>query len=346
MEYSSASSFSSSSATGTSFSSVDNLPAISRDFARPSHTETRRPATAGGALQSSFGMVEKRENKPETIDEHSELFTDPFASVDKDDSFKSVPSQSQAHMDPHFVAPARRASEPHFAQPLNIQTHWTQPNMTPDHSANPSPHQPFALTSAPPNMSQFGLMAGANIHTNMQNVNRQQSIAYSSRPQTSDGLPSYGHINPNGVSLPSARTIANQLPSPSTYAPQSAPYFGQQQGMMPFRDNRAASMGDIHGQANVQFQGNRHYSMNGADRYQQPGQVDGKSELTFVPLGGPTPKKRPRRRYDEIERLYLCGWSGCEKAYGTLNHLNAHVAMQKHGDKRLPSGEFTIMEML
>lgn len=48
-------------------------------------------------------------------------------------------------------------------------------------------------------------------------------------------------------------------------------------------------------------------------------------------------KKRPRRRYDEIERLYPCSWPGCTKSYGTLNHLNAHVAMQKHGPKRSPS---------
>lgn len=50
-------------------------------------------------------------------------------------------------------------------------------------------------------------------------------------------------------------------------------------------------------------------------------------------------KKRPRRRYDEIERLYGCSWQGCTKSYGTLNHLNAHVGMQKHGAKRAPSGE-------
>ncbi|KAK0550544.1 hypothetical protein OC846_002390 [Tilletia horrida] len=48
-------------------------------------------------------------------------------------------------------------------------------------------------------------------------------------------------------------------------------------------------------------------------------------------------KKRPRRRYDEIERMYPCNWPGCTKSYGTLNHLNAHVAMQKHGTKRLPN---------
>uniref|UniRef100_A0A8H7K8P4 C2H2-type domain-containing protein n=1 Tax=Bionectria ochroleuca TaxID=29856 RepID=A0A8H7K8P4_BIOOC len=34
--------------------------------------------------------------------------------------------------------------------------------------------------------------------------------------------------------------------------------------------------------------------------------------------------------------MYKCGWNGCEKAYGTLNHLNAHVTMQSHGPKRTP----------
>lgn len=36
--------------------------------------------------------------------------------------------------------------------------------------------------------------------------------------------------------------------------------------------------------------------------------------------------------------MYKCGWNGCEKAYGTLNHLNAHVTMQSHGAKRTPDG--------
>ncbi len=40
---------------------------------------------------------------------------------------------------------------------------------------------------------------------------------------------------------------------------------------------------------------------------------------------------------EEITRNYVCIWPGCSKAYGTLNHLNAHVTMQKHGAKRVPS---------
>ena len=47
--------------------------------------------------------------------------------------------------------------------------------------------------------------------------------------------------------------------------------------------------------------------------------------------------KRPRRRYDEIERIYTCDYPGCEKAYGTLNHLNSHKTMQKHGPKSTPA---------
>jgi hypothetical protein len=59
---------------------------------------------------------------------------------------------------------------------------------------------------------------------------------------------------------------------------------------------------------------------------------------SFVPIPGAQQHKRPRRRYEEIERMYKCGWQGCEKAYGTLNHLNAHVTMQSHGAKRTPEG--------
>ncbi|KAI8138845.1 hypothetical protein BJV82DRAFT_476304, partial [Fennellomyces sp. T-0311] len=58
---------------------------------------------------------------------------------------------------------------------------------------------------------------------------------------------------------------------------------------------------------------------------------------SFVAIPGTNQRKRPRRRYDEIERLYHCNWPNCTKAYGTLNHLNAHVSMQKHGPKRHPS---------
>ncbi|KAG9098210.1 hypothetical protein FS749_004373 [Ceratobasidium sp. UAMH 11750] len=67
------------------------------------------------------------------------------------------------------------------------------------------------------------------------------------------------------------------------------------------------------------------------------GHNPGQRTYAFVSLAGSTIRKRPRRRYDEIERLYSCSFEDCTKAYGTLNHLNAHVTMQKHGPKRNPS---------
>lgn len=69
-----------------------------------------------------------------------------------------------------------------------------------------------------------------------------------------------------------------------------------------------------------------------------PGDSIDRKTYSFVALPGNAVKKRPRRRYDEIERLYQCSWPDCNKSYGTLNHLNAHVTMQKHGQKRSPNG--------
>jgi hypothetical protein len=75
------------------------------------------------------------------------------------------------------------------------------------------------------------------------------------------------------------------------------------------------------------------YMNNGGQRARQASSSSTSSTdkiYSFVAIPGTNQRKRPRRRYDEIERLYHCNWPGCTKAYGTLNHLNAHVSMQKH----------------
>ena len=76
-----------------------------------------------------------------------------------------------------------------------------------------------------------------------------------------------------------------------------------------------------------------------ADRSQDAHTLQLSTVYSFVPIPGAQQYKRPRRRFEEIERMYRCGWNGCEKAYGTLNHLNAHVTMQRHGTKRTPEGK-------
>lgn len=317
----SASSFSSAasgSAGGSSFSSADALPAISRDFSRPSPTETRRPATAGGALQRSdygtFQRLDIEDDKPEPIEENAEsMFSNPFGSP-KDD--RQLPAQDG--VDPRFLPQSRRASEGGF-------------NMQP-----PSwPGNQYQMqSSAPPNVTQFNVL---------QQMHMQRPNSVTARPQTSDGLPTYHGVGTH-VSLPSARTIVNQIDSQgSYYSPGLAPpaqirsYDDKTvstSSLMPFRDS---TMPDAPPTGR--------FSLDAQKPLVRPSYMPAKAEtkpngeLTFVPLGGPAPRKRPRRRFDEIERLYQCGWNGCEKAYGTLNHLNAHVAMQKHGEKRLPAGK-------
>ncbi|RXW22151.1 hypothetical protein EST38_g3701 [Candolleomyces aberdarensis] len=120
------------------------------------------------------------------------------------------------------------------------------------------------------------------------------------------GVP-YSPINDYGPSPPGTGT------STSSSGPMSAGVPGQQPH--PFRSPQRSMSGPSHS------------SLDGTDR----------KNYSFIALPGNAVKKRPRRRYDEIERLYQCSWPDCAKAYGTLNHLNAHVTMQKHGPKRSPN---------
>lgn len=79
------------------------------------------------------------------------------------------------------------------------------------------------------------------------------------------------------------------------------------------------------------------HSPEGHDGYDQHGSGgSGGKTYNFVSQAGHA-SKRPRRRFDEIERLYACDYPGCSKAYGTLNHLNSHKTMQKHGPRSTPA---------
>ncbi|TKY90934.1 hypothetical protein EX895_000932 [Sporisorium graminicola] len=42
---------------------------------------------------------------------------------------------------------------------------------------------------------------------------------------------------------------------------------------------------------------------------------------------------RRRRKSEDVERKYRCDYDGCDKAYGTLNHLNTHRATNEHGPR-------------
>jgi len=50
-------------------------------------------------------------------------------------------------------------------------------------------------------------------------------------------------------------------------------------------------------------------------------------------------KKDARRRQRNLKECTSAAGLAARNAYGTLNHLNAHVTLQSHGIKRRPEGK-------
>lgn len=164
-----------------------------------------------------------------------------------------------------------------------------------------------------------------------------ENASGSARPHTADGM--FGNFGVVGPAATSHDSSAEGSGFGNSAGSSSRPYTpsAHAAGFDPYSQHRRMSMPD------PSF-GGKVFS------YMTPGEDGTTASSSSHSLGshnysghyfggsyGAASKKRPRRRYDEIERLYACSWPGCPKSYGTLNHLNAHVAMQKHGPKRSPS---------
>lgn len=169
-----------------------------------------------------------------------------------------------------------------------------------------------------------------------------ENASGSARPHTADGL--FGQFGVGGPGAASHEGSAESSVIGNSTGSSSRPYTpgGHTANVDPYHQYRRMSMPDPSASANASGK---------VFSYMAPGDDNGMMSSSGVGMsshgygshyfgggyGAGASKKRPRRRYDEIERLYPCSWPGCTKSYGTLNHLNAHVAMQKHGPKRSPS---------
>ena len=88
--------------------------------------------------------------------------------------------------------------------------------------------------------------------------------------------------------------------------------------------------------------GSRPATMQGSRPTGHRGPRVDEQDLVFLPASTESdvePRRRKRRRWDEIDRKYACNYEGCTRAYGSLSHLNDHVSLQNHGPKRRASGE-------
>lgn len=183
-----------------------------------------------------------------------------------------------------------------------------------------------STASAIPGQQQSSSQALLNTGMFGNNQFQQYGGVNTQIPPQQQQLPPPGHphhtglLYDNGMShlasgMPSA--INNQLYYPHMQPPQHGGFLGAP-GML----------------------GNANMMMNQGNKMRPPmmnrGMGGNQNTVYSFVIPQQQQPKRPRRRYEEIERLYKCNFENCTKAYGTLNHLNAHVTMQKHGPKRVP----------
>ncbi|EGE03833.1 C2H2 transcription factor con7 [Trichophyton equinum CBS 127.97] len=235
---------------------------------------------------------------------------------------------------------------------------YAQPDQATASAAVASPTQtearrtPQSQYSAPPEPRSGGISASNtpqpdyNLHQNSSHPPPPPAAARPSPyPEYLTRQPQYHHAphtqagGPPGMAQATNPSIAASSPS---YPPPYSPYAPQSHDMAQYQSHPP----QMYARPDWPHQYGAHQpGMPGP--YSSPASVSSASPaatagprpgqvFSFVPIPGSQQHKRPRRRYEEIERMYKCGWNGCEKAYGTLNHLNAHVTMQSHGAKRSP----------
>ncbi|KAF8340344.1 uncharacterized protein EI90DRAFT_2051398 [Cantharellus anzutake] len=151
---------------------------------------------------------------------------------------------------------------------------------------------------------------------------------YSADPQLSDprAVPPTPYTNPNfaGVQVVPQGTWFTSSQSRSE---ASSSTFSPSINFLPEDTHESASPASDGAPSNASLD----------SRTETNGPAESSSGFAFIALpNADPPKKRPRRKFEEIDRVYPCNWAGCAKAYGTLNHLNQHIQVHGHGPKRTP----------
>lgn len=295
---------------------------------RPQSMDGRQPEYPQSGLSSPYAPFNGHQSEGSSTDQASAVQYQPgqdyksssyhSASATPDSSY-GLPNSARSGSFPEYIQRSYADGQQQSRYPAGAQSGMAQTsspslnmsdgNQNNDHASNNAksdndvPIDPSIAQSSPTYPPQHNYSPYAQ--------QQEMPAQYAGQPMTSYGRPewaghyqqpmSYGH-SPATTGGAAPNMVAHSIPRP----PAVGTYAGAHPGMM---------------YPNV-TQGGHPLS----------------TVYSFVPIPGAQQHKRPRRRYEEIERMYKCGWNGCEKAYGTLNHLNAHVTMQSHGTKRTPEG--------
>lgn len=249
-------------------------------------------------------------------------------------------------------------------QPPNHADQGQQPQQQPQQpqqqqQADQSPqqqqqqHQQLPLAHSQTQQSSLDSQPGA-LHVNYYENTGASSTAACFAQHSHLHLPHHPPPNMHPPPMPIAvQQGQGQMVSFRPPPPYVAPYFGSRLGMLPQYPPAEPPVPHQHqtrrrpAQPPISVDRTRLLSSsrnpptlpepdNNTDLHVSTNPNTNQTVYSFVPLPGAAQQKRPRRRFEDIERIYHCNYPGCTKGYGTLNHLNAHVTMQRHGPKRLP----------
>ncbi|ORX57606.1 hypothetical protein DM01DRAFT_1382122 [Hesseltinella vesiculosa] len=251
----------------------------------------------------------------------------------------------------HMMSAAPKpAVYPTMTTSINTNNSSNNPAAATGHVMTPTPQQPPTVPSHPPNQKVPMFYRSGTGSTVTSPTTTSLPPTLNAMPAQNDPyytLPSHHHPsmhppttppNPNPSILPpsSNDSVASLVYSnSSSFIPPQQPRLYQPQHQhlssppttLDFHPHQAVAGPSTPTPTVVSNVPPQHHS------HQPPAQ----KVFSFVSLPGNNQKKRPRRKYDEVDRLYHCNFLGCSKSYGTLNHLNAHICMQNHGPKRHPS---------
>ncbi|KAK1819652.1 hypothetical protein LTR12_005966 [Friedmanniomyces endolithicus] len=283
----------------------------------------RQPEYTQSGLNSPYAPYNGNQSEQSPADQASAVQYQPGP------DYKSSNFSSSATPNSEYGLPPQSARSGSF--PEYIQRSYAEGQQQQRYPVSQSAHAGMAQTSSPSQSMPDGTTRNDDTKHNSSSdgdVPIDPSIAQSS--------PTYP---PHGYSPYPPQHEMQQYPAQPMY-PARPEWAGQYQQPMAYGHSPATTAGAVQGSvAHIPrppaVGSAPHAVYPQASNWAQGGHPLS-TVYSFVPIPGAQQHKRPRRRYEEIERMYKCGWNGCEKAYGTLNHLNAHVTMQGHGTKRTP----------
>ena len=309
--------------------SLSAILALRINNSHPQSMDGRQSEYSQSGTNSPFAPYSGHQSEGSSADQASAVQYQP------NQDYKSSNFSSSATPNSEYNLPqsARSGSFPDYIQ----QRSYTDPQQSRYPASATGGHAAMAQTSSP----SSSMSNGQEPNGNASNISRSDGDIPID-PSIAQSSPTYPPPH-NYSPYPPQHEIPQYAAQPMQYGrPEWAGHYGQPMyghspattggaapGMAAHTMPRPPPVGSVYDTSptysytNTPFQGGHPLS----------------TVYSFVPIPGAQQHKRPRRRYEEIERMYKCGWNGCEKAYGTLNHLNAHVTMQSHGQKRTPEGK-------